>query len=65
MCLCPAGIATLLNRINDPKVTVAVDGSLYRYHPHFHNLMTEKITEMLNPGLKVSSRSTMVRSRSY
>ncbi len=49
-----SGIATLLNRINKNSVTVAVDGSLYRFHPLFHDLMMQKITELLNPGLKVS-----------
>ena len=47
------GIATLLNRINKPNVTVAVDGSLYRFHPLFHDLMTEKINQLIKPGLKV------------
>jgi hexokinase len=51
--LASAGIATLVNRIDKPMVTVAVDGSLYRFHPHFHTLMMEKTQELLNPGLKV------------
>jgi hexokinase len=33
---------------------VAVDGSLYRFHPHFHDLMEEKIRQLVNPGIKVS-----------
>ena len=57
--LASAGIATLLNRINDPNVTVAVDGSLYRYHPFFHDLMIHKIEQMLNPGLKVSREAVL------
>ena len=48
-----AGIATLLNRVNLPNVMVAVDGSLYRFHPHFHNRMMEKTKELLNNGIKV------------
>ena len=48
------GIVTLLNRINKPNITVAVDGSLYRYHPKFHAFMMEKIQNLINPGLKVS-----------
>lgn len=48
------GIACLLNKMNRPEVTVGVDGSLYRFHPHFHDLMMEKIQQLLNPGLKVS-----------
>ena len=49
-----SGIATLLNRINKPELTVAVDGSLYRFHPHFHDLMVKKINQLLHPGIKVS-----------
>lgn len=50
--LASAGIATLLNKMNRPDVVVAVDGSLYRFHPHFHDLMVEKITDLVNPGIK-------------
>ncbi|XP_063926161.1 hexokinase type 2-like [Zophobas morio] len=49
--LVSSGIATLLNKINEPRVTVAIDGSVYRYHPHFHNLMMERISTMINPGI--------------
>ena len=48
------GIAMLLNRINKPNVTVAVDGSLYRFHPRFHDLMMSKIKELIKPDLKVN-----------
>lgn len=54
--LASSAIACLLNRIDKPQVTVAVDGSLYRFHPHFHNLMMEKTQELINPGLKCSIR---------
>lgn len=50
--LASAAIATLLNRINKPSITVAVDGSLYRFHPRFHDLMMEKISALITPGLK-------------
>ncbi|KAK2163269.1 hypothetical protein NP493_1471g00019 [Ridgeia piscesae] len=52
--LASAGIATLLNRVNLPNVTVAVDGSLYRFHPHFHRRMMEKTKELLDNGIQVS-----------
>lgn len=52
--LVSAGIATLLNKMNEPQVTVAIDGSVYRYHPHFHNLMMETIAQLVNPGITVS-----------
>lgn len=52
--LSSAGLATLINRLNKPDMTIAVDGSLYRFHPRFHNLMTLKIQELVKKGLKVS-----------
>lgn len=50
--LASAGLATLINRAQKPEMTIAVDGSLYRFHPRFHNLMTLKIQELVKPGLK-------------
>ncbi|XP_006624750.1 hexokinase type 2 isoform X2 [Apis dorsata] len=44
--LASAGIATLLNKMGEDNVVVGIDGSVYRYHPHFHNLMTEKIGQL-------------------
>ena len=48
-----SGLATLINKINKPNMTIAVDGSLYRFHPRFHNLMCLKMKELVKPGLKV------------
>ncbi|KAJ0183264.1 hypothetical protein K1T71_001240 [Dendrolimus kikuchii] len=47
-----AGLATLLNKMNEPHVTVGIDGSVYRFHPHFHALMCEKITQLVRPGIQ-------------
>ncbi|XP_012528618.1 hexokinase type 2 isoform X3 [Monomorium pharaonis] len=44
--LSSAGIATLLNKIGENNITVGIDGSVYRFHPHFHDLMTAKISEL-------------------
>ena len=52
-----AGVATLINKMGHKHVTVAVDGSVYRFHPHFHDLMVEKIQKLINPGLTVSNQS--------
>lgn len=49
--LVSAGIATLINKMDEPHVTVGVDGSVYRFHPKFHNLMVEKITQLIKPGI--------------
>ncbi|XP_005098485.2 hexokinase type 2 [Aplysia californica] len=50
--LAAAGLSTLINRLNKQDMTIAVDGSLYRFHPRFHNLMCLKIKELVKPGLK-------------
>jgi hypothetical protein len=50
-----AGVATLLNKINEKHTIVAVDGTLYKKHPHFRHLMTQKIKQLIRPGLTVST----------
>ncbi|KAJ8928392.1 hypothetical protein NQ314_019057 [Rhamnusium bicolor] len=50
--LVSAGLATLLNKIGEKKVTIGIDGSVYRFHPHFHNLMMEKIKELIDPSIE-------------
>lgn len=50
--LVSAAVATIINRIKRPQVTVGVDGSVYRFHPHFHSLMEKKITELIRPECK-------------
>lgn len=35
-----------------PYTTVAVDGSLYKYHPHFHTLLVEKTAQLVNGRFK-------------
>jgi len=47
-----AAVATILNKIKRPHTTVGVDGSVYRYHPHFHDLMEKKIAEIVHPEYK-------------
>lgn len=51
-----------------PDVSVAVDGSLYRFHPHFHDLMVEKIEQLVKPEIKVRIRhliKVMITAASY
>lgn len=45
------GLAVLLNHMNKPEVTVAIDGSLYRHHPRLHDLLMEQINS-LAPDIK-------------
>ncbi|XP_070201739.1 hexokinase type 2-like isoform X2 [Littorina saxatilis] len=47
-----ASLAALINRINQPDVTVVVDGSLYRRHSRFQDLMYSKTLELVKPGLQ-------------
>ncbi|XP_053693107.1 hexokinase type 2-like [Sabethes cyaneus] len=49
--LVAAGIAALINKMDEKNVTVGVDGSVYRYHPRFHDLMTEKIGKFVKPDI--------------
>lgn len=58
--LVSAGIAALLNKMGENNVTVGVDGSVYRFHPHFHDLMTAKIGELQN--YKVRAMRKFVRN---
>uniref|UniRef100_A0A914X0H8 Phosphotransferase n=1 Tax=Plectus sambesii TaxID=2011161 RepID=A0A914X0H8_9BILA len=50
--LCAAGIAVLLNRMQKPMVTVGVDGSVYRFHPTFKQLLDQKIDQLVDRGLE-------------
>ena len=33
-------------------VKIAVDGSLFRHHPHLHNVMKSRITQMMGVDYK-------------
>ena len=37
--LAGAGVAALINRLRRPNITVGMDGSVYKFHPHFGRLM--------------------------
>lgn len=39
--------------MDEKKVVVGVDGSVYRFHPHFHNLMTESIEKLVSKDIQV------------
>lgn len=52
--LVSAGAATLINKMDFNSVTIGVDGSVYRFHPNFHDLMVEKIGQMVRPKVNVS-----------
>lgn len=50
--LVAAGLSVILNKINETDVTIGVDGSVYRYHPHYHQLLMNKISELVNDNIK-------------
>ncbi|XP_070202706.1 hexokinase type 2-like [Littorina saxatilis] len=50
--LTATSLATLINRIKQPEVTIVVDGYLYMRHPRFHDLMYSKTLELVKPELK-------------
>lgn len=49
--LIAAGLAVMLNKMNEKDTVIGVDGSVYRYHPFFHQLLVDKIKELVNPGI--------------
>ncbi|XP_033098431.1 hexokinase-2-like [Anneissia japonica] len=51
--LASAGVASVANKINRDKITVGIDGSLYKKHPKFHDHMVNFL-EKLAPKKKVS-----------
>jgi len=48
-----AGCTALLKKMNRKDVTIAVDGSLFRYHPHFANVMQSRINQLMGTDFKV------------
>ena len=49
-----AGIAALLKKMDCKDVAIAIDGSLFRYHPHFKNVMQSRISQVLSHMIKMS-----------
>lgn len=45
--LVSSALAVLILRIGDPQITIGVDGSVYRFHPKFHDFMTTTIKELI------------------
>lgn len=46
--LCACGIAALLKRMHKEYVTVGIDGSVYRFHPTFKDLLDKKIDDLVD-----------------
>ena len=45
-----AGVTALLKKMDYHDVVVAIDGSLFRYHPHFANVMRSRIQQLMGIG---------------
>ncbi|KAL3093423.1 hypothetical protein niasHT_027430 [Heterodera trifolii] len=45
--LCACGLAAILNRMQRPRVTIGVDGSVFRFHPTFKFNLDQKIKALL------------------
>lgn len=47
-----AGITALLKKMDYRDVVIAIDGSLFRFHPHFKNVMQSRISQMMGINYK-------------
>lgn len=50
--LVAAAVATIINKMRRPTTTVGVDGSVFRKHPFFRELMQKKVARLTNPLYK-------------
>ena len=48
-----AGITALLKKMNYKDVVVAVDGSVFRFHPHFPNIVKSRIAQLMGTEYQV------------
>lgn len=46
------GISGLIKRINERKVVVGIDGSVYRFHPKFDTYMRSAIKKLISPEIQ-------------
>ena len=51
------GLAVILKRMNKSEVTIAVDGSLFRYHPRLPIIMEETLKNLVSPLNKVKRKT--------
>ncbi|XP_023321615.1 hexokinase type 2 isoform X2 [Eurytemora carolleeae] len=50
--MCAAGLTALIKKMDYKEVVVAVDGSLFRYHPHFRNVMKSRVAQLMGIDYK-------------
>ena len=51
--LSAAALTVLLHRMNKKNVSIAVDGSLFRYHPYLQLELESVLFDLLDPSIKV------------
>ena len=47
-----AGVTALLKKMDYHDVVVAIDGSVFRFHPHFPNIMKSRISQLMGIDYK-------------
>lgn len=52
--LCAAALAALVNKVDEPFVTIGIDGSVYNEHPHFHHVLFTTLQKLVKKGIKVT-----------
>jgi len=50
--LAAAGVAALINKMGRRVTTVGMDGSLYKFHPHFSTRMSTMVRRLVDPSLQ-------------
>lgn len=53
--LVAAALAALINKINEPFVTIGIEGSVYTDHPHYHNILSSSVMKLIRRDIKVST----------
>lgn len=54
-----SAIAALMQVLNQPKILVGVGGALIQYHPTYHAMLKEKLSELL-PPVVVEVRTVLI-----
>ena len=47
-----AGVTALLKKMDYHDVVVAIDGSVFRFHPHFEHIMKSRISQLMGIDYK-------------
>nr|XP_017007684.2 hexokinase type 2 [Drosophila takahashii] len=50
--MCACGLVTIINKMNINEVVIGIDGSVYRFHPKYHDMLQFHMRKLLKPGVK-------------